>query len=570
MVFRGKAQSGSCDNCLLSKKRCGMEKPSCARCVKQKKKCTGGRDITQLMFQDESEHIRRRLERREAKRRTEKDRSSLPVRAVQTAPAMESQEEDTAPIVSFSWYTEPSVKPSAMATDYFFQQFTSSGRWDFMRTYSQFGNMEPCLQSAIRACGMAALTNVHPIQNGENLAKLMHVDALRLLNQALQRPEKAVLDETLAAVALLAYYENIMSDGQTSIQTWQAHVNGISQLLRLRGKQQFQTSIGRALFREACMQILTRCIWNYQEAPAFLSEYLMELDAHTSPNSAVVTGVLDDMLRLGFQYARVRHEIYFRLTSDLDAATHASYLERQLIEWSAKALDKGSFWQYTEVSADDAEHLWDGRYFLYSDHPAPGIWNAWRCWRIMLSREQEELCRRIDLPTEVREEQLVRFRNIRRQMTNDICATIPACLDNLTLTSNQHCRLISSYTAMWPLFLAGTCAVERIGYSAWARSRHTGSPPDVMHSTAFAQASWILGRLEYISRNVGLKWADRVAGPLRGEFRLIGRRRDEYVMQNPFSWELELTGPHRSPIEDWVEKRSTKERSPWLETKSSP
>ena len=241
---------------------------------------------------------------------------------------------------------------------------------------------------------MAALSNVQLVSRGKDYALSMYVDALRLLNQALQDPIKSKTDETLIAVIMLGYYENISSDSRQSIQSWKAHINGAAQLLKLRGKQQFQTHIGRTLYRETRAQILSHCLWNYEEAPKFLQDYQVELDSQTPEEFATVSKTIDKLTTLFFRFTRLRGQIFARCLADVEAAKQASNLERRLVEWSENAVRKGEFWQYNEIEVDHDEHVWDCKVLTYSGHPAPFVWNSWRCLRIMLSRTQEMLCHR--------------------------------------------------------------------------------------------------------------------------------------------------------------------------------
>lgn len=88
------------------------------------------------------------------------------------------------------------------------------------------------------------------IRQGREYSRMFYGEALGLLNSALRDNKKSKADDTLLAVAMLGYYENLTCDSRQSIQSWKAHINGASQILRLRGKKQFNTPIGRMLFRE--------------------------------------------------------------------------------------------------------------------------------------------------------------------------------------------------------------------------------------------------------------------------------------------------------------------------------
>ena len=199
--------------------------------------------------------------------------------------------------------------------------------------------------------------------------------------------------------------------------------------------------------------------------------------------------------------------------SDIDAATGASDLERHLVDWALGAVQR-DFWRYTEIEVNDNEHVWDGRLFAYSGHPAPQVWNTWRCLRIMLSRTQETICRKLRTSYEC-DEQVSYFRKTRRQMADEICATIPAWLGHAAPAFNSSCVLITASGCLWPLYLAGTCTLERVGCGMWSRFSDSPVPPDVaLHSTAYVQSTWIIGRFEHISQHMGLKWADSIASPL--------------------------------------------------------
>lgn len=67
----------------------------------------------------------------------------------------------------------------------------------------------------------------------------------------------------------------------------------------------------------------------------------------------------------------------------------------------------------------------------------------------------------------------------------------------------------------------GTCALERIDLQAWAGVVN-GTPmtPSDSSNAAIAQALWIIGRLEYISKHIGLKWAEGVSATLKGDLQI--------------------------------------------------
>lgn len=552
MVYRGKPSAG-CENCRKAKKRCGLEQPTCLRCVKLKKICSGYRDTTSLQIQDESESVKRKAERQKVKTqpssyppgsqsRSEtviktEFQNGIPTPASTTSDSTSSSDStsDTVDVeltdVSYDCFDStqwrrangvgnlsfsPKPKPEDVATTYFLNMFTDTTHWSFMRMFAWRRSTDRCLDLAIKACGMAALGSVESAVMGKDYARSMYVQALGLLNEALRDPTRSKTDESLLVVSMLKLYENITCEGKQSIQSWKAHVQGATQLLKLRGKAQFQSPIGRILFRETRNSILISCLWDDQMPPSFLWEYQSELQNYTA--DLQLAQPMDDLTFLCFEFAILRANMRLRKVSDAIALERASELERQFIQWQIDTTENYPRWRYYDMEVEESEHVWDGKVLAYMGHPAPSAWNLWRNMRIMLSRTQEMLSKSFPLPNSERDEQLRYFRSVRRQMTDDICATIPVALGHASPAYSSSCVLITAYASVWPLFFAGSCALERVGPGAWSILMGEPMPLGIKPNAAAAQAMWIMNRLEYISKKVGLKWADGVLATLRGDF----------------------------------------------------
>lgn len=294
MVYRGKPSAG-CDPCRKAKKRCTLEVPACARCVKLKKDCSGYRDTSALQIQDESEAVKRKAIKQKV--RQDQQRQCQPLETtskleLQARPdvamtgilspettrsessagssddnveLLMASREMTRDVVAwkslalvenkkfeFSFGSTGTSIPISLAprvddvaATHFYKQFTSDGHWNFLHGYNRQPHLDPCLDLAVRACGMAALNNVEHVQRGKDYARGFYVEALGLLNAALRDPQRCITDESLIAVAMLGYYENLTCDSRQSIQSWKAHISGATQLLKLRGPAQFRTATGR-------------------------------------------------------------------------------------------------------------------------------------------------------------------------------------------------------------------------------------------------------------------------------------------------------------------------------------
>ncbi|KAI7211297.1 hypothetical protein KC365_g15013 [Hortaea werneckii] len=579
MVYRGKPSAG-CENCRKAKKRCTLEQPACTRCVKLEKPCSGYRDTSQLQIQDETEDVRAKASKQKAARAESnsslvvlpssirKDSSTSVFTPAFTESTLSSDDTVELPyreqVLDFSFndtstnptclntgrkstdpanftnfqeperYVSPAItplKPTAdeLAYTHFFSSFTSSHHWDYLRDWATHSlHLEPVVSLAIRACGMASLNNIENVNMGSQYARALYAEALGLLNTQLRDPARCIEDEALVAVSLLGYFENLVCDSRESIQSWKAHMSGATQLLKLRGRAQFKSSTGRILFRETRAQILIHCIWDDLDPPSFLWDWQHDLQEPEPPMLRYFLQPADTLARLSFEFAKLRADIAHGHIPDPAGASICADIDRQMIQWASFTLSAGqaAVWNYHELDVPESPHVWNGMVHAYAQSPAPGVWNTYRVIRILVTRSQELLCRRLKhtFTNAEQEEQAAYFRRVRRQMTDEICAGVPPMLGHAGPKAlNSSCPLTSAYSSIWPLFFAGTCALERIGPECWEASLSSASESTTSAqrtSAASAQAGWVLGRLEYISRVMGLRWAEGIAAVLRGDFRL--------------------------------------------------
>jgi hypothetical protein len=95
-----------------------------------------------------------------------------------------------------------------LGTTYFYSHFASTdGHWRYLRESEKKSRLAPVLSLAIRACGVAAVDNVHGIVRGRDYSRSLYGEALKLLNAALGDARKCRMDENLIAVVLLGYFE---------------------------------------------------------------------------------------------------------------------------------------------------------------------------------------------------------------------------------------------------------------------------------------------------------------------------------------------------------------------------
>lgn len=72
---------------------------------------------------------------------------------------------------------------------------------------------------------------------------------------------------------------------------------------------------------------------------------------------------------------------------------------------------------------------------------------------------------------------------------------MPSALGHQAPSGDSSCCLIDAHAVIWPLYLAGNCALERV------REEEASIEPGLQCLfDAAAQSAWILGRLDYVSK----------------------------------------------------------------------
>ncbi|QIW97318.1 hypothetical protein AMS68_002836 [Peltaster fructicola] len=412
----------------------------------------------------------------------------------------------------------PKMLPDDVAINMFLNCCTADGQWSYFHQQDYMQGRDSCLDLAIKACGMAALNNVRPLLGAREWSRSMYTKAIRLLNDALKDPKRNKHDDCLVAVTMLGFYENITCDSMQSIKSWKAHIEGATQLLKLRGPTQFNTLVGRLLFRELRAQIMIACLWDDRRPPDFLCDWQRELAQKST--SLVFIGPTDTLMDISHEFAILRNAIKLKKISHDEALVQSNDIEAKLRQWAADACSQDERWKYHEARVDDSLHVWEGKVYAYSCLPIPNVWNLYRSIRILATRTHELLARSVSQTADEERMQIMYSRSIRRQMTDEICATVPCLLGHAAPAFCSPCVLVTAYSSIWPIFFAATCALERLGMNMWEQdgksdiSSHSGVKASAFSSAA-AQSAWLLGRLDYISRVIGVKWAENIAGSLR-------------------------------------------------------
>ncbi|KAM3416371.1 hypothetical protein BST61_g7971 [Cercospora zeina] len=292
MPFRGRPSRG-CETCRRRKIKCDLREPGCEKCEKAGWKCEGYRDLTALLFHDESDRIIKKVHAQKGTRRRVENYvtgvsaagpSALP--SPQSSAVSEVLSEEELPFSSQNSATQlhrygtgfitptsprpPPVSVVANLDDLAVAQFFDKYVYKYHDKRDQWsidvGN--GCLLAAIKALG--TVDAVKQMGQGRILepeAQNRYVSAIQKINTALQDTHGRTLDSTLLAITILGIFECV-SGFQRNLDSWREHVNGAASLLQLRGSDQFRTQTGCRLFLQTCTNLIMSCLSRRLPIPA--------------------------------------------------------------------------------------------------------------------------------------------------------------------------------------------------------------------------------------------------------------------------------------------------------------
>lgn len=197
-------------NYSKAKKRCDQELPACGRCVRLGKACGGYRDLSGLIFKNETANVTRRASSQSGNSQSEASQSAASSSAATTR--------------------NPSPEKESTARSFFFSQFVTASHLSFLDSVS----VDEFLSKPIVACATAVMANRENDTKAKEAARRSYVEAITATNAALRHPRKVREDNTLVAVSLLAVFEvktatsflsKLETDGQQAHNLGAKHID---------------------------------------------------------------------------------------------------------------------------------------------------------------------------------------------------------------------------------------------------------------------------------------------------------------------------------------------------------
>lgn len=193
------------------------------------------------------------------------------------------------------------------------------------------------------------------------------------LKDSLKDPKTATGEEALCTVLLLGFYESLTCDATKGSDSWQAHVRGATEILRLRGLEAAKTPVGAALFYELRPSIAIDCVWHCKPIPPFLREWAKHIDSHNFPGLKEI----DQLFDFAYAMADLRAAISQQSGTNQELYDRAARIEAAMCDWSER-VSTSPRWQFSLVPGVECDQYNDhGVKFAHSYHSPRelGAWN---------------------------------------------------------------------------------------------------------------------------------------------------------------------------------------------------
>ncbi|KAL2202095.1 putative C6 finger domain protein [Sarocladium strictum] len=492
MVYCGKPSKG-CSVCRERKVRCDQKEPSCGQCQKRGHPCPGYRNLVDLMFRDESNHVIKKATNTRSRavknnsQALQKPTKSFPRAKLQpnssatdADPAAHGPEHDSPSSVHLTDDGEESRKlfrtltysltPSLCerGTAFFFSRYvavetTCHQGFDFIYEIwkppthhsAYFASSMDCVTASMVAVGLAGLSKLTGNKEAGVQAQHSYGIALTLTNTALRDPVKCSADSTMLAVLILGTYEFLAGRSPQTMDAWQNHVTGAAALANLRGTAQFSTNSGTRMFLMLCHSVLVNCIQAGIPMPKAMVDLRLELVRQSESQRA--SWRLAEPVYLALQ---TRYDIKQGLIADLDEILDKLQEIDDNFASLLSALPESWAYRTVELTQDNPVVL--GRHcHIYAGLQQVTLWNGVRTVRMLLLQTMLEQLYSYAATFPSMDSIPVRY----RELTPKTMATLEALGTAIIASVPQHFGVVSA-RSMCP-------ARSRLGASPLPADRDT-------------------------------------------------------------------------------------------------
>ncbi|KAH7176944.1 C6 zinc finger protein [Dactylonectria macrodidyma] len=497
MVYRGKPSRG-CDTCRKSHKKCDEKRPECSRCVKLQRTCAGYRDLSGLMFCDETSKTQQKIRRRHTSAQGSQC-TLAPDITFTVIPTGDSLFTWRTPKIS-TYSMSPSMLDFAICHFYHANLNNLSDKDPVHKLHTLlpalYAQSRPgsALSLATEAISYAASSRL--AREAKLLSRKRYVQAINALKEAIQDPEEVSSDHTLYSILLLSGYETtVWGSGETP--AWGAHVDGAAAVMKLRTENKLHTSVSRSLF----FFIKKSVVISHMQISRPVDKTFTELDVTTLWHDSLE----DQLISIVAAIPQLQHtgmDLFTQpeSTSKSDISefmASARILHRDLSDWAIKAIDRWSYSTATNASHASGTEFSPSEIHRYPDFYIARVWNFYRVSRLIIL---SLLIRATSWWLHVLSEtvpdgfDVAKFKARSLCLVDEICASVPFLLGQdlskmkLPATNSwetgQHSSSsksvlpkstsltgVGSFSLMWPLHVACSASSVPTAQREWMRAQ---------------------------------------------------------------------------------------------------
>lgn len=458
------------------------------------KTCPGYRDIAELVFRNQNHWVEQKMKKRALQHGIS---SSTPL----VGPVRKDSEVPRS----------CSMEPEYYAVNGFYREYTVQTGYmrilDFLPDMCETIAIPECLRSALQATTLAAMAQRLARRDLLLRSRARFGMALRAVGRLIQDPRTAKDDSVLVSVFLFGIYKAINGESPPGT-VWVSHMPGLLALLKLRGKTQFQSRIGRGMARLMHYQILIEACLGNCPVPEEMIAWANAVDPRNpitsftklAINAAHQCGAIRAMVASGRpleQGNAIVPESMLNTTAMLESKIRAwSYMFTNDPQWRPLTIPN----PLLAGSSTNQEALKEIQIFKNID--TVNILNTCRTVRSHLCCELLTLIEYL----KPRGEALQPPRSLLKsycertilQMAEDVCSSVPWILGEVNdcgkLMLVPQSQGIKGYCLLWPLkqvLMSGSASDQR--------------------------KNWIRNKFDYIRNVLGLKMAVQIAREVRTE-----------------------------------------------------
>lgn len=256
------------------------------------------------------------------------------------------------------------------ATAYFVTNYVintsgpTTGYMDQLSTICNIhGGEDAGLLEAMKAVGIAGVAHSAREPSLLNSARWHYVKAIQATNDALKSPLLVKRDNTLTAIMILSIFETVTGSNHKSIHDWAEHVRGAAALLKLRGREQLETSRGRRMFVQIASTLMISCLQRDSPLPDFIVEWTEEMRLQGFHYGPAFTS--QHTMMVFTQFRASLHD--GSISEPNEILAQALNIDEILVRLYSEDLPPD--WEYETIYTDqNKDCVWNGQYHVYYDY----------------------------------------------------------------------------------------------------------------------------------------------------------------------------------------------------------